>query len=95
MSGPINAIAFSSDNNQILLAAKQMIQMYSYEDLGTWTLCKYFLHHTDMVTAFSLFSGTNYERFASASNDGTVCIWSFTEEEPLHVIKLKDEIVRN
>lgn len=49
------------------------------------------MHHSNEITAVVLSTGMNVERFASASSDGTVCIWSFANEEPVHVVRLKDE----
>lgn len=60
------------------------------EDLGTWSCIRSFLHHTGSITSLVLCPGA--ERFVSSGNDGNVCIWSFTEEEPAHIIRLKDEI---
>jgi WD40 repeat protein len=51
------------------------------------------MHHTDTVTSITLCTANSEERFASISNDGTICIWAFLDEDPLHIIKLKDEMV--
>ncbi|KAI6182394.1 Protein HIR [Aphelenchoides bicaudatus] len=90
-SGELTCIEFSQDGNQILVGSKQpVIKLFTYEDLGTLVPVRSFMHHSDAINSI-ITLGANIERFVTSSSDGNICIWEMTRDEPVHVIKLKDE----
>ncbi|CAD5209920.1 unnamed protein product [Bursaphelenchus xylophilus] len=92
----VTDIAFVADNQLLVAEERGAVQLYSWEDLGpetTWSKIRSYCAHEGSVNKIALCSASNGERFATTSDDSTVCIWELGRDEVVHRFQYENEAV--